>query len=157
MDYFQGVVTEYLRASRQTFVNPEFQLQLDGPSHAPPKGAHWYVDLLAVNLEERAVYLCEVSYSQSLGQLVKRLTAWDSNWGKIGKALQRDAATGCDWPVRPWIFVHERALDKLIPRLLPLQVPPKITTLEMTLPWCYCSYDRKGEAVKPDVIPEPMR
>jgi hypothetical protein len=39
MDYFQGVVTEYLRANRATFVNTErlVQFQL---GDAPAKGRH---------------------------------------------------------------------------------------------------------------------
>jgi hypothetical protein len=41
MDYFQGVVTEYLRADRTIFVNTECLIQLDG-GDPPGKGRHWY-------------------------------------------------------------------------------------------------------------------
>ena len=157
MDYFQGVVAEYLRANRQTFVDPEFLLQLDGPASNPQKGAHWYVDLSAVNLKKSAVYLCEVSYSGTLAALLKKLSAWDSKWTEIAKALQRDACVGADWHVRPWIFVPSKSIASLVPKLGTLKVPPKITPLEMTQPWQFCTWDRAGEADKRAEIPETMQ
>lgn len=48
MDYFQGVVTEFLRANRSTFVNTEYLIQLDEVK-TPLKARHWYCDALAVN------------------------------------------------------------------------------------------------------------
>ncbi len=41
MDYFQGVVTEYLRAKRSVFVNTEFMISLD-EGDKPKKDRHWY-------------------------------------------------------------------------------------------------------------------
>ena len=40
MDYFQGVVVEYLRADRAMFVNTECLVSLE-PAEAPAKGKHW--------------------------------------------------------------------------------------------------------------------
>ncbi len=45
MDYYQGVVTDYLRADRAMFVNTECCIQLDegnNPDAFP--GRHWYCD-----------------------------------------------------------------------------------------------------------------
>ena len=41
MDYYLGVVTEYLRADRAIFVNTESLIQLD-PGDVPVKDRHWY-------------------------------------------------------------------------------------------------------------------
>lgn len=45
MDYFQGVVTEYLVADRATYVNTEPLIQLD--ANELKKGRHWYCDAAA--------------------------------------------------------------------------------------------------------------
>jgi len=157
VDYFQGVVAEYLRANRATFVNPEFFLQLDNGLKSPPKGTAWYVDLLAINLAERTAYLCEVTYSESLAALLERLAAWSANWSGMMTALRRDACVADDWQVRPWLFVPEHAIARLIMRLPALPVVPKVTPLEMTQPWRFSGWDRQGEAEKPGSIPVEMR
>ena len=51
MDYYQGVVTEYLRANRATFVNTECCIQLNPGPHPDNSGPHWYCDAVAVNLQ----------------------------------------------------------------------------------------------------------
>ena len=107
MDYFQGVVAEYLRANRATFVNPEFLLQLDEIQKMPTKGTSWYVDLLAVNFRKQAVYLCEVTYSTTLEALMGRLAGWSTHWPQVLAALHRDAALPQDWPVQPWIVIPD--------------------------------------------------
>jgi hypothetical protein len=83
MDYYQGVVMEYLRADRSVFINPEFLIQIK-PGKKPPKGSSWYCDVLAVKFgsdssDPTTVYLCEVTYSQTLQGLMKRLKAWNDN------------------------------------------------------------------------------
>ena len=72
MDYFQGVVTEYLRAKREVFVNTEFLIQLD-PGDVQVKGRSWYCDAVAVSFRDSAVYLCEITYSSSMHALITRL------------------------------------------------------------------------------------
>jgi hypothetical protein len=56
MDYYQEVVTEYLRSDRATFVNTECLIQLE-PGQMLGKGAHWYCDAMAVNFRESTLYL----------------------------------------------------------------------------------------------------
>ena len=48
MDYFQGVVTDYLRANRSVFVNTECLIQLD-EGNKQLKCRHWFCDAMAVN------------------------------------------------------------------------------------------------------------
>jgi hypothetical protein len=153
VDYFQGVVAEYIRANRATFINPEFQLQLDGDPRCPPKDGYWYVDMLAVNLEEQVAYLCEVSYAKPPAALVKRLAAWSANWLRLVLALQRDAHIGEHWRVRPWLFVPEGSIGWLLDRLPRMPVVPKITPLEMTQPWLFCGFNQPMENAKPASIP----
>jgi hypothetical protein len=81
MDYFQGVVTEYLRADRAMFVNTECCIQLTPSANPDRTGPHWFCDAVAVNLRDAEVFLCEVTYSKTLGALNKRLISWASNWG----------------------------------------------------------------------------
>jgi hypothetical protein len=157
VDYFQGVVAEYLRADRAMFVNPEHLVQLFPDQDMPAKGTSWYIDLLAVNLRDQAVYLCEVPYSQTQSALIKRLTELEQHWPAVCEALRRDAHVPESWPIRAWAFVPDSLLPKFIPKLKASNLSPKITPLEMTLPWKFCTWNRKGEAAKPEIIPAEMR
>lgn len=148
MDFFQGIVAEYLRADRGMFVNPEILLQLD-PGASLKKGRHWYCDLMAVSLRQKSVYLCEVTYSSSVAALIKRLGAWQSNWQDLRLALQRDCGVDAEWSVSPWVFLpesrqitYEQKLAKLV-SLGDGMPEPKLTFLEDVLPWKYCTWDRQ--------------
>jgi hypothetical protein len=155
MDYFEGVVIDYLRADRAVFVNTECCIQLNPGRNPDTSGPHWYCDAVAVNHRERMIYLCEISYSKSLAALEKRLTGWNMHWGGVQAALIRDCHLP-DWPVPPWVFIpaalvtafnaqFEKALCTAEQVAIPL---PKVTTLEDVLPWKYRSWDRQ-----PDVEP----
>src|SRR5271157_6537115 len=82
MDYFQGVVTEYLRAKRSVFVNTECLISLDEGDN-PKKSRHWYCDVVAVDFKESTVYLCEISYSATVQSLLTRLQAWRKCWSEL--------------------------------------------------------------------------
>ena len=162
MDFYQGVVVDYLRADRSLFLNPECFVQIK-PGSAPPKGASWYCDILAADFETKTVFLCEVTYSSTLQALLTRLKAWNDHWEEIRAALVHDSKLPESWPVRPWLFVPEKCLEPLCKGLEqiackePLRFRPLITTLEMVQPWTYNQYDRHGEMGKPDCIPAEMR
>ncbi|MGD0521640.1 MAG: hypothetical protein ABSA48_10330 [Terracidiphilus sp.] len=171
MDYYQGVVMEYLRSDRSVFINPECFLQIK-PGKAPPKGSSWYCDVLAVDFGSDSsapttVFLCEVTYSETLQHLINRLKEWNNNWEEIRKALVSDNHLQAEWPVRVWLFVPEakNCVKKLVDALgkigdgQPLRFRPRITSLEMVQPWMYCTYDRIGERLerKPECIPPEMR
>ena len=157
MDYYQGVVAEYIRANRSMFANPEFCLQLDAGVKSPAKGRFWYVDLLTVSFSEKIAYLVEVTYATQAGELIKRLTAWKDNWTGLLDAVRRDGGVPADWAVRPWLFVPEGRITALVPKLPTMPVVPRITPLEMTQPWQHNGWNRHGEAPKPDTIPPEMQ
>ena len=154
MDYFQGVVTEHLRANRATFVNTECCIQLNPGLNPDNSGPHWYCDAVAVNLHEHKSYLCEISYSKTLGALAKRLSTWSAHWKPLRLALERDCGIPLDWPVRPWLFVPRDLESVLTQHLTKLagfdateeRMPtPKITWLEDVAPWKYKSWNRMHE------------
>lgn len=143
MDYFQGVVAEYLRADRSVFINTEFCLQINDAPNPDQSGAHWYVDILAVDMNLQTIFLCEITYSKSLAGLMKRLKGWQENWSQIPLALQRDASLP-DWQVRPWIFIpailtnsFQRQLQLAFGSQAGAMPPPIVTPLEDTQPWNY--------------------
>ncbi len=151
MDYFQGVVTAYLRADRAMFVNTECCIQLNANPNPDNSGPHWYCDAVAADFRSKSVYLCEVTYSKSLDALMKRLTDWAKYWDRVTQALVRDCYLPKNWPVEPWVFVPTRLRSQLEGKLSTLQgmgsaahlMPqPKITELESVLPWKYCSWNR---------------
>lgn len=151
MDYYQGVVTDYLRADRAMFVNTECCIQLDegdNPDKFP--GRHWYCDAVAVNFRDRAVFLCEITYSSTQDALVKRLKAWHSHWDELRFALIRDLHVPKDWNVRPWAFIPEACHAVLERKLVPLAFEgtgsdgmplPRVTFLESVAPWKYRSWN----------------
>lgn len=156
MDYFQGIVAEYLRANRGTFLNTEFFLQLDDSQTSPPKGSSWFVDIVAISFSEKTAFLCEVTYSKELSSLIARLKSWTMSWDGVLAALRRDTGLPPDWTIRPWLFVPEEAVHRLVTRMPALPVKPRVTPLEMTLPWRYHSWDRKGERPKPNSVPADL-
>ena len=165
MDYYQGVVLDYLRADKAIFVNPECCIQInDGPS-PDHGGTHWYCDAVAVDLRNETVFLCEVTYAVGSAKLVKRLREWGQNWGEVRAALIRDCKVNGDWLVRPWLFVPEKSIAPLVSKLklikgideLPVY-QPRITSLESVQPWRYHSWGHQDKNTdRPDSVPAEMR
>lgn len=151
MDYFQGVVTEYLRADRAVFVNTECCIQLNPGANPDKTGPHWYCDAVAVNFRTREVFLCEVTYSKSLSALLSRLSHWSEHWPRLKAALVRDCSLPAEWPICPWLFVPKELradLEQKLRKLNAVEVAgermpyPEITELEEVLPWKYRSWNR---------------
>jgi hypothetical protein len=157
LDYYQGVVEEYLTRDRSFFVNPEFFLPIEDYYAGSTKGSSWHVDILALDLKQHACYLCEVSYAKSLGSMLRRFDAWSTRWAAILGALEREAGVTSDWIVRPWAFAPESELRSQLKKLSEFPFSPKLklTPLEMTAPWRY-KWDRHGEKPKPSFIPSEM-
>lgn len=160
MDYFQGVVTEFLRSKRSVFVNTECLIQLDDRPNAL-KGRHWYCDIVAADFSEKTVYLCEVTYSATMQSLVNRLVSWGKYWPMLVSALRRDCGIPQEWTVCPWVFIPEKYKDKFWERFRAMglaempsaEMPrPRVTLLESTLPWKYlATWNRKVDALDNDV------
>jgi hypothetical protein len=143
VDYYQGVVVDFLRATRTRFVNTECLIQLH-PAGVPDKGSHWYCDAVTVDFgtPTPSVYLCEITYSKTLAALFKRLDAWRAHWTQVKNALVRDCGVQAAWPVRPWVFVP-RERKPLLERKFPVAVVPaaddmphpRVEVLEEVVPW----------------------
>lgn len=70
--------------------NPEFWLRgNESSAHEKP---HWYVDMLAMNLKEKAVYLCDVTFAKQPRALMQRLNSWHAHWPTINKRLREDTS-----------------------------------------------------------------
>ena len=150
MDYFQGVVTEYLVADRTSYVNTELLIQLDADD--TKKGRHWYCDAAAANFKESTLYLCEVTYSKTMSGLAKRLLAWNEHWPQLQAAVKRDCGIPESWRIQPWVFIPEAYYQALRAKIGVLEgavngvesMPyPKVTYLEHVVPWKYVTWDRK--------------
>lgn len=155
MDYFLGVVTEYLRADRSVFINTELLIQLD-LGDSPPKGRSWFCDVAAANFREETLYLCEITYSKSMSALAARFSSWSTHWPEIRRALNRDCGIPATWQIKPWAFIPTGYHDTLKKRLAAItpredehaMPAPLITYLESVVPWKYKSWDRKLAALE---------
>ena len=157
MDYFQGVVTEYLVADRASFVNTELLLQLD--EDLPRKGRHWYCDAAAASFRDETLYLCEVTYSKSMAALAQRLLSWNEHWVELRSAVARDCGVPMSWKIQPWVFIPKAYSELLKSKIKFLSdssrsesdMPyPLITHLESVVPWEYVTWDRKVAALEDD-------
>jgi hypothetical protein len=165
VDYYQGVVVEYLRADRSIFVNTECLIQL-GDGLNPDKATHWYCDALAVDFRSKTVWLCETSYSKTLAALTKRLAAWNAHWPQIRNSLLKNCMVPDNFTVRPWLFIQDAAVPTAVKKLAAIGAgaaetrvlpDPRITLLEHVTPWTHCTWNRVGENLKPESIPVSMR
>lgn len=165
-DHYEDVVINYLRADRALFINTQCFIQIED-GNAPKKGTSWYCDALTVDLRSSSVFLCEVSYSETLAALCTRLTQWSGAWNAIRSSLVTHSKVHPQWSVRPWLFVPEKCVDRLVKYLRGLEgadrpaLRPLLTPLEMTVPWAgYKTWDRQAEDVeqkKKKGVPEDMR
>jgi hypothetical protein len=147
VDYYQGIVADYLNADPTMLVKPECLVRLSDDGR-PGRGDHWYCDILAASFRHRVVYLCEVTLSQDVRALIRRLREWNTNWAAVRAAVVRDNLSGEPWSVRPWVFVPEaqrglvaeKVSSLLDPTTEPHQMPkPLATSLEAVVPWRYSS------------------
>lgn len=146
MDYFEGVVVEFLRADRALFVNTQCCIQLNEGLNPDTSGPHWYCDAVAVSIKDNAGYLCEITYATPPNTLFRRLEAWGSNWLQLRQALARESGIPAEWVVTPWLFVpadNRAKVEAFVARLPRTLMPtPKLTELESVMPWQYRSWDR---------------
>ena len=156
MDYFQGVVTDYLRANRSVFVNTECLIQLD-EGNKQLKDRHWFCDAMAVNFKESTVYLCEITYSATMQSLVSRLHAWRMHWTELQLAVLRDSGAPTGWKVQPWVFIPKQNHASFKAKIGSGQAAlgqhgpmpaARVTYLEAVLPWEYKNtWDRKVDSI----------
>jgi hypothetical protein len=149
VDFYQGVVVDYLRADRAVFVNTQCCIQLNDNPNPDTSGPHWYCDAVAMDFRAETVFLCEFSYATKLSAMIDRLKQWSENWSDLHRALVRDCRIPNDWLVRPWLFVPEKTIPKLVTKLKAIvgkdglpSFRPRITPLECVQP--LCSLFRRG-------------
>ena len=152
MDYFQGVVTEFLRAKRSQFVNTEYMINLDLDG-TYLKGRHWYCDAVAIDFSEFTVHLCEITYSKTLHSVGVRLQAWSNHWPGVVAAIRRDSSLDEKWQVTPRVFLPQDLEPILQIKIKSLKHPegvaqsmpqPIVTALEQVVPWKYRSWNGKA-------------
>lgn len=147
MDYYQGVVQEYLTADRRIFVSPEYWFALDEGPHGL-KGRNWFIDILAIDLSRNTVTLCEVTFSKTAAALMKRLREWSQHWPEVREriAYVSGLPDGMTFEVRVFTPGYDDLATKLQKRLQSEQLAfqPTVTKLEEVAPWRYKPHQRDG-------------
>jgi hypothetical protein len=137
MDYYQGIVADFLITRQSCFVSSEFLIDLSKGA-AQTKGRSWWVDILAVDFKHKTIFLCEVSYSKTLAALAKRLQQWSDNWIEIRDTLFLLTSIPSDWTVRVRIFTPNELRDVYERQMKTLSAPPfdlQWEPLEEVVPW----------------------
>jgi len=133
MSHYQEIVRDFLHAKRSVFVSPELKIQLNHDREE--KGSYWYCDVVAIDMKNKTVYLCEVTYSKTLQALRKRFKEWDENWDELKVALIRDCGIEPSWSIEPWAFIPEANINKLSSLESLVNMPkPRVTFLESVTP-----------------------
>ena len=146
MNYYESVVIDYLRADRAIFLNAEYCIQPSAGPNPDVCGPHWYCDAVALDLRDKHIYLCEISYEARLSALSRRLNAWNLNWEGVRKGIMRESHIDMNWPITPWLFIPQHLQPRLADILQhaekagPLNFVPRVTHLEDVQPWKYQSW-----------------
>lgn len=144
----EDMVAEYLTGAKGFVVNPAFHIKIASSTPAPSSRVHWICDIVAVDLRQSAVYLCEVSIAKKLTAMTDRLYAWRQNWSAVRASLIAGIGAGEDWPITPWLFVNQglvdlahRKMDWVMsqPAPAPEMPRPHVIELETVMPWRYRS------------------
>jgi hypothetical protein len=134
MDFYQGVVAEYVASNRAYFVSGEFMI----PRKA---GGYFLVDLVAISPSEQHVYLCEVTYSQRIANIIRKVKCYHQERDDIQAQLFKIAGISTNWKLMPWLFVlakHHKTIDAR----LRVECPNwhvRIDDLETVGPWNFPS------------------
>jgi hypothetical protein len=166
MSQYESVVVEYLRADKSLFLKSDFFIQIRDVQNPARLGPSWYFPIVAADFHKEAILICEVSYSQSLGGLYKRIEGWSNHWHQLCEALCHELNIPKTWPIRPWLFIPDDSIPRVVKKIDGVRFAnpgvaffpdPIITPLEMVQPWKYNSLARQGEKSKPDTIPHAMK
>ncbi|HQU03486.1 MAG TPA: hypothetical protein PLT25_02090 [Acidocella sp.] len=135
MDYYQGVVTEYLVKNKSVFINPEYELALNPNQKIHPKGTSWVIDILAVDFVQEAVFLCEVTYSRTQHALVHKMADWADRWSEISTAVRHQTHVPEYWRILPRVFVPKEFRDTFAAKVHQAWPELEIIALEDVAPW----------------------
>ena len=161
MDSYKVVVVEYLRADSAMFVNTDCCIQGYNGKDVEPSGFRWSCDAIAVDFRHRAVYLCEIAFTQGLHALIKRLGVWTKNQEEIKNGLQHVCKLPSHWRVYVWLFVPRDSFEMLDAKLEELRstfgssFKVRITALEDVQPWRSSAWDRNSSQL-PEPLPPPI-
>jgi hypothetical protein len=138
--HHQEIVVQYLCADPSVFVSEEYLVEWGAG-----KGQSIWVDAVAVDLREHAVYLVEITSDPNARAIIKKL---NHDYAEMLPTIRRAMLGGLGlpdtWGIRPWLFLRERAAAKVIASI-PRAVVPKITFLHTTAwEWEYGKLRRTG-------------
>jgi hypothetical protein len=146
MDYYEGVVGDFLSSDPTVFVKPQCPIQLR-PGPRPAAGEHWYCDVVALSFRDPVtIFLCEVTTDVKAKRLIGRLHERDAYWPEVRAALARDNLLLPGWRVRPWALPPAAGADVLSRGIsgFMVQAPgpdrmprPLVTCLEDVAPWLH--------------------
>ena len=149
-DYAEGLVAAYLAADHSMFIRQQGYMLVPATSH--PKGVEFWTDIVAVSFKDRAVFFCEVKITnrepkKSADRMLKDVAKYEEHWDEITMIGPR-LGIPADFEPRTWLFLQEESAKLLVTRL-GSRTRPRVTPLEMCLPWKYDHWQRNGEDEKP--------
>ena len=150
MSYYEEIVAEYLCFERTRFVSPGFNLDLGGAGPLG-KGRNWWIDVLAVDFKDEAIYLCEATFAQQPNYMFRRLRTWAALWLEIRENLFHVTHAPSSWDVIPWIFAPSNLESKIKQGIETIPDRPfdcKWRSFEEIVPWKRPQYSAIAAAEK---------
>jgi len=137
LSYYEEIVAEYLCAKRTRFVSPNYCLDI-GDAGPHGKDRSWWIDVLAVDFDERAIFLCEATFAQKPVYMFRRLRRWASIWPEIELCARRLTGAPDHWRVEPWVFMPKdlkATFDKGFAAIIDSPFSVTWTAFEDIVPW----------------------
>ncbi len=141
ISYHQEIVVQYLSSDPRLFISEEYYVGWGKEA----KGEHIWVDVVAVDICNKEVFLVEITSDPYARQIIKKLNlTYSTMLPTVRTAMLGGLGLPDDWSIRPWIFVRREAVSKILDKI-DSHLVPKITHLEMTAwEWEYKPLRREG-------------
>jgi hypothetical protein len=139
MDYYQTIVSEWLTSDGRTLVAQEYGLRTSHVNEFRHKEqSNLWPDILAVRLNDKQVFLCEVTWSKDWGRIKEKMCVYDVHMPQIRLSLENWLGIPAtdDWKLDVWYFVPKVHIEKIVQRK-PQELRLRLTPLELIKPWTY--------------------
>ncbi|MCY4460434.1 MAG: hypothetical protein OXC26_08575 [Albidovulum sp.] len=144
MDYYQSVVAQWLVSDGRTLLAEEYYLRTSHVTEFKHSDQEClWPDMVAVRLNDKEVFLCEVTWSRGWSRIEEKLENYADRMPSIRESIECWLGIPQDFELRIWYFVPEGHIEKIKAKKPP-GLKLDFTALEEIKPWTYTHGQRKA-------------